>query len=116
MGCNVIKYCLIEMNKINKNLNCDEIINNVVFICGSSNIKTDKYPDIFERIAGKIINIFSKVDKDLIQYNKNSIGLKEFLFSDKYQIINVDLSKKNIKQNEYFYQIPDILFQNNYLH
>ena len=116
MGCNVIKYCLIEMNKINKNLNCDEIINNVVFICGSINIKTDKYPDIFERIAGKIINIFSKVDKDLIQYNKNSIGLKEFLFSDKYQIINVDLSKKNIKQNEYFYQIPDILFQNNYLH
>ena len=116
MGCNVIKYCLIEMNKINKNLNCDEIINNVVFICGSINIKTDKYPDIFERIAGKIINIFSKVDNDLIQYNKNSIGLKEFLFSDKYQIINVDLSKKNIKQNEYFYQIPDILFQNNYLH
>ena len=116
MGCNFIKYCLIEMNKINKYLNCDEIINNVVFICGSSNIKTDKYPDIFERIAGKIINIFSKVDKDLIQYNKNSIGLKEFLFSDKYQIINVDLSKKNIKQNEYFYQIPDILFQNNYLH
>ena len=116
MGCNVIKYCLIEMNKINKNFNCDEIINNVVFICGSINIKTDKYPDIFERIAGKIINIFSKVDKDLIQYNKNSIGLKEFLFSDKYQIINVDLSKKNIKQNEYFYQIPDILFQNNYLH
>ena len=116
MGCNVIKYCLIEMNKINKNLNCDEIINNVVFISGSINIKTDKYPDIFERIAGKIINIFSKVDIDLIQYNKNSIGLKEFLFSDKYQIINVDLSKKNIKQNEYFYQIPDILFQNNYLH
>ena len=116
MGCNVIKYCLIEMNKINKNINCDEIINNVIFICGSINIKTDKYPDIFERIAGKIINIFSKVDNDLIQYNKNSIGLKEFLFSDKYQIINVDLSKKNIKQNEYLYQLPNILFQNNYLH
>ena len=116
MGCNVIKYCLIEMNKINKNINCDEIINNVIFICGSINIKTDKYPDIFERIAGKIINIFSKVDNDLIQYNKNSIGLKELLFSDKYQIINVDLSKKSIKQNEYLYQLPNILFQNNYLH
>ena len=116
MGCNVIKYCLIEMNKINKNLNCDEIINNVVLICGSINLKTDKYPDIFDRIAGKIINIFSKVDSDLIQYNKNSIGLKELLISDKYQIINVDLSKKNIKQNEYLYQIPSILFQNNYLH
>ena len=116
MGCNVIKYCLIEMNKINKNLNCDEIINNVVLICGSINLKTDKYQDIFDRIDGKIINIFSKVDSDLIQYNKNSIGLKELLISDKYQIINVDLSKKNIKQNEYLYQIPSILFQNNYLH
>ena len=116
MGCNVIKYCLIEMNKINKNINCDEIINNVAFIGGSINLKLDKYPDIFERIAGKIINIFSKVDNDLIQYNKNSIGLKEISTSDKYQLINVDLSNKNIKQKEYLYQIPSILFQNNYLH
>ena len=120
MGCNVIKYCLRELNKINKKVKCYDIINNVIFIGGCINLKLDKYPDIFDGIAGKIINIFSKVDKELIEYNKNAIGLKEIItskeLSDKYQIINVDLSKKHIKQEEYLYQIPSILFQNFYLH
>ena len=120
MGCNVIKYCLLELNKINKKMNCFDIINNVIFIGGCVNIKIDKNPEIFEGVAGKIINIFSKVDKDLIQYNKNAIGLKEIEipkeFEKKYQIINFDLSKKNIRQDDYFYQLPNILFKNAYLH
>ena len=121
MGCNIIKYCLLELNKINKNIiNCFDIINTVIFIGGSINIKMDKYPDIFEGIAGKVVNIFSKVDTTLIEYNKTAIGLKEIEtpkeFVNKYHIINYDLTKKNIKQDDYLYQIPNILFENTYIH
>ena len=120
MGCNIIKYCLLELNKINEKSNYSDIINNVIFIGGCINIKFDKYPNIFDSITGKIINIFSKGDKDLIEYNKTAIGLdnlktkKEYI--NKYQIINVDLTVKSIKQNDYIYQIPSILFENYFLH
>ena len=120
MGCNIIKHCLIEINKINKKYNCFDIINNIIFIGGAVNLKMDKHHDIFEGVAGKIVNIFSKVDNNLIEYNKNSIGLNEIIipkeFIDKYQIINYDLTKKNINQNEYLYQLPNVLFLNGYLH
>ena len=120
MGCNIIKYCLLELNKINEKSNYSDIINNVIFIGGCINIKFDKHPNIFDSITGKIINIFSKGDKDLIEYNKTAIGLdnlktkKEYI--NKYQIINVDLTVKSIKQNDYIYQIPSILFENYFLH
>ena len=58
--------------------------------------------------------------KDLFEYNKTAIGLNPLETKnenvDKYQIINIDLSLKNIKQNDYIYQIPNILFQNSFLH
>ena len=117
MGCNIIKYCLIELNKINKKINCFDIINNVIFIGGCINIKNSKYHDIFDGVAGKVINIFSKNDKQLIEFNKSSIGLNEIDFPKKnYKIINYNLSKKCIMQEDYFYEIPNILFQNFYLH
>jgi hypothetical protein len=120
MGCNVIKYCLLEINKLNEKSIYSDIINNIIFIGGCTNIKMDKHPNIFESIVGKIINIFSKTDKDLIEYNKTAIGLNPLETKnenvDKYQIINIDLSLKNIKQNDYIYQIPNILFQNSFLH
>ena len=120
MGCNIIKYCLLEINKLNEKSIYSDIINNVIFIGGCINIKMDKHPNIFESIVGKIINVFSKTDKDLIEYNKTAIGLNPLETKkedvDKYQIINVDLSIKNIKQNDYIYQIPNILFQNSFLH
>ena len=120
MGCNVIKYCLLEINKLNEKSIYSDIINNVIFIGGCTNIKMDKHPNIFESIVGKIINIFSKTDKDLIEYNKTAIGLNPLETKnenvDKYQIINIDLSLKNIKQNDYIYQIPNILYQNSLLH
>ena len=94
-GCNVIKYCLIELNKINKKMNCFDIINNVVFIGGCVHLKLDKNSDIFEEVAGKIINIFSKNDLELINYNKDAIGLKEIeipkKLNGKYRIVNYDL-------------------------
>ena len=119
-GCNVIKYCLIELNKINKKMNCFDIINNVVFIGGCVHLKLDKNSDIFEGVAGKIVNIFSKNDLELINYNKDAIGLKEIEIPEKlngkYQIVNYDLSKKNVKQDDFLYNIPDIFFQNTFLH
>ena len=120
MGCNVIKYCLLELNKLNKKDNYLDLINNIIFIGGCINIKFDKYPNIFESITGKIINIFSKADKDLFEYNKTAIGLSPLQSKDeninKNQIINIDLTIKNIKQNDYIYQIPNILFENSFLH
>ena len=119
-GCNVIKYCLIELNKINKKMNCFDIINNVVFIGGCVHLKLDKNSDIFEGVAGKIVNIFSKNDLELINYNKDAIGLKEIeipkKLNGKYQVVNYDLSKKNVKQDDFLYNIPDIFFQNTFLH
>ena len=120
MGCNVIKYCLLELNKLNKKDNYLDLINNIIFIGGCINIKFDKYPNIFESITGKIINVFSKADKDLFEYNKIAIGLSPLQSKDeninKNQIINIDLTIKNIKQNDYIYQIPNILFENSFLH
>ena len=120
MGCNVIKYCLLELNKLNKKDNYLDLINNIIFIGGCINIKFDKYPNIFESITGKIINVFSKADKDLFEYNKTAIGLSPLQSKDeninKNQIINIDLTIKNIKQNDYIYQIPNILFENSFLH
>ena len=120
MGCNIIKYCLLEINKLNEKSIYSDIINNVIFIGGCINIKIAKYPNIFESIVGKIINVFSKTDKDLIEYNKTAIGLNPLETKnenvEKYQIINIDLSIKNIKQNDYIYQIPNILFENSFLH
>ena len=120
MGCNIIKYCLIELNKLKKEDNYLDLINNVIFIGGCINIKFDKHPNIFEAITGKIINVFSKADKDLIEYNKTAIGLSPLQTKDenvnKYQINNIDLTIKNIKQNDYIYQIPNILFENSILH
>ena len=54
------------------------------------------------------------------EYNKNAIGLNPLEtkneYINEYQIINVDLSIKSIKQNDYIYQIPTILFENYFLH
>ena len=120
MGCNIIKYCLIELNKLKKEDNYLDLINNIIFIGGCINIKFEKHPNIFEAITGKIINVFSKADKDLIEYNKTAIGLSPLQTKDenvnKYQINNIDLTIKNIKQNDYIYQIPNILFENSILH
>ena len=120
MGCNIIKYCLLELNKLKKDDNYLDLINNIIFIGGCINIKLDKHPNIFESITGKIINVFSKADKDLIAYNKTAIGLSPLQTKDeyvnKYQINNIDLTIKNIKQNDYLYQISNILFENSFLH
>ena len=120
MGGTVIKHCLLEMNNISKN---SDIINDVFFIGASNSINLNKHPDIFNNVCGRIINIFSNSDKKLENYNKNAVGLEELRGkrnraysklsqggenASKTNIINIDLSKKNVQQEEYIFEIPRI--------
>ena len=55
---------------------------------------------------------FYDKDQDLLEYQKTSVGLKELKankeYEDKYNIINIDLSKKCIKQEEYGFELAKI--------
>ena len=81
-------------------------------IGGATYFNMDKYPYLFDNISGKIVNIFSRNDKDLVEYKKNAVGLNELKvkkeYEDKYNIVNIDLSKKYLKQEEYIYELPKI--------
>ena len=114
-GCKVIKSCLVQLHQLKKELNIYDIINNVILIGGASHFNMDKYPYLFDNISGKIVNIFSDKDIDLFNYKKTAIGLHELKVKDedknkyKYDIVNIDLSKKFIKQDEYMMELPKIL-------
>ena len=116
-GCKIIKSCLIHLHKIKKVLNIYDIINNVIFIGGATHLNMDKYPHLFDNISGKVVNVFSDKDKDLLNYKKTAIGLhelkikKEFENKYKYDIVNIDLSKKFVEQDEYMMELPKILIK-----
>ena len=111
-GCKIIKNCLIELHQLKNKLNIYDLINNVILIGGATHFNMDKYPYLFDNISGKIVNIFSRNDKDLVEYKKNAVGLNELKvkkeYEDKYNIVNIDLSKKYLKQEEYIYELPKI--------
>ena len=111
-GCKIIKNCLLELHQLKNKLNIYDLINNVILIGGASHFNMDKYPYLFDNISGKIVNIFSRNDKDLIGYKKNAVGLDELKvkkeYEDKYNIVNIDLSKKYLKQEEYIFELPKI--------
>jgi len=111
-GCKIIKNCLIELHQLKNKLNIYDLINNVILIGGATYFNMDKYPYLFDNISGKIVNIFSRNDKDLVEYKKNAVGLNELKvkkeYEDKYNIVNIDLSKKYLKQEEYIYELPKI--------
>ena len=111
-GCKIIKNCLLELHQLKNKLNIYDIINNVILIGGATHFNMDKYPYLFDNVTGKIVNIFSKNDKELFEYKKNAVGLNELKvkkeFEDKYNIMNIDLSKKYIKQEEYIFELPRI--------
>ena len=116
-GCKVIKSCLLQMYNLKNTLNIYDIINNVILIGGASHFNMNKHPYLFDNICGKIINIFSSKDEDLFKYKKNAVGLSELKIQNddknkyKYDIINIDLSKKFIKQDEYMMELPKILIK-----
>ena len=114
-GCKIIKQCLIGLHELKNKLNIYDLINNVIFIGGASNLNLDKYPYLFDNVSGKVVNIFSKKDQILFEFKKTAIGLKELKvkkeYENKYDIVNIDLSKKFIKQEEYIYELPQIFIR-----
>ena len=112
IGCKIIKHCLLELQQLKKKLNIYDLINNVILIGGATHLNMDKYPNIFDNITGKIVNIFSKNDEILLEYKKTAVGLEELKakkeYENIYDIVNIDLSPKYIQQEEYIYELPKI--------
>jgi hypothetical protein len=112
IGCKIIKHCLLELQQLKKKLNIYDLINNVILIGGATHLNMDKYPNIFDNITGKIVNIFSKNDEILLEYKKTAVGLEELKakkeYENIYDIVNIDLSQKYIQQEEYIYELPKI--------
>ena len=116
-GCKIIKNCLNKIHDLKQYINVYDIINNVILIGGSSHYNMDKYPHLFDCVSGKVVNIFSNNDTELIKYKKTAVGLNELKvnnkdFKNKYDIINIDLSKKIVKQDEYMMEFPKIFIEN----
>ena len=112
-GCHVIKHCLIELNKIYSKIDYDDILNDVIFIGGATDLNMDKYPNILNNIGGRIINIFSENDELLKEYNEDSLELKilfnNSLYKTSHSIININLSLKNVNQYNYLNEITRII-------
>lgn len=117
LGCNVIKYCLKELAKINKQeVNTEEIIHNVIFIAGATTIQ-DKNKGILNIASGKVINCYSSYDKVLSAfYSKSAFGLNgiKFEMKDKskdymLEIENIDLSWMRLDHDDYKTEIPNII-------
>ena len=100
-----------------KEININDIINNIILIGGASHFNLDKYPYLFDNISGKVVNIFSKKDNELFKYKKTAVGLnelklkKEFENKYNYDIVNIDLSKKFVEQDEYMMELPKIFIK-----
>ena len=116
-GCKVIKSCLMQLHQLKNILNIYDTINNVILIGGASHFNMEKYPFLFDNVSGKVVNIFSNKDKDLFKYKKTAVGLNELKIKEndknkyKYDIVNIDLSKKFIKQDEYMMELPKLLIK-----
>ncbi len=112
-GCHVIKHFLLELNKISGKIDTDDILNDVIFIGAATDLNMDKFPNILNNIGGRIINIYSEKDVELREYNEDCMGLKMLVNNTPYKtshsIINVNLSSKNVSQNDYFNEITRII-------
>jgi hypothetical protein len=113
LGCHVIKHCLIELNKISSKIDTDDILNDVIFIGGATNLNMVKFPNILNNIGGRIINVFSERDIILKEYNEECMGLRMLVNNTPYKtshsIININLSHKEITQFDYLNHIPRII-------
>lgn len=117
IGCNVIKYCLKEMESLQeKGMRISEIIQNIIFVGGATTIgKEDEH--LFGSLAGRVINCYSKKDESLWKYfSTECVGAKELKIkeSDKdYEprVENIDLSNFLLTQEEYQTEMPNIISQ-----
>ena len=117
LGAQVIKHCLLEINKISAKLDTDDLINNIVFFGGAAVINQDKFPNIFTNVAGRIINVYSEKDELLNEYNEECIGLKPLKMETDLVISgnksgiceNIDMTSMSLTQDEYKGAISRIL-------
>lgn len=120
IGCNVIKYCLKELLRLQqKGISSENILNNVIFIGGACTLnENDKHKELFYNVNGKVVNCFSKGDsvvKD--NYSENAIGIRELEIKREDnkiyipQIVNIDFSNLQLKQEDYNCEIPMIMNQ-----
>ena len=116
-GCKIIKSCLTHLHQLKEEININDVINNIILVGGASHFNLDKYPYLFDNISGKVVNIFSKKDNELLKYKKTAVGLnelklkKEFENKYNYDIVNIDLSKKFVEQDEYMMELPKIFIK-----
>lgn len=111
LGCNVVKYCIKEMNKIylfTQDSSLLDIIHNIIFLAGATTFKNiENWSKIFYLAKGKIINCFSTHDKILkYLYNssteKTAIGLNTLDLHNKlYNFYNLDFSNLELGHSEY---------------
>lgn len=116
LGTNLIKHCILELNILyEKNPEISELINNVVLIGGATKIsEKQKHKEIFSKVGGKIINIFSKYDQSLkLIYDETCIGLNPLeIYTSKdenLQIHNIDLTYLKINHKDYKNELGKIL-------
>ena len=119
LGCNVIKFCLKELNKIrNCGLNINDIINDIIFICGGCKIsENEKHKEMLSLISGKIINVYCDNDELYKKYySEKSIGIRKLLNIENDdnkiyypKIENINLSNYKMREQDYKYEIPGLL-------
>ena len=117
LGANLVKYTLMELNKISANYpEISDLIGNIVLIGGATNISNkEKYSDLFQLVGGKIINIFSSYDLSLkFIYNQNCVGLNPLELYDNKEgnnscIHNIDLSYLKINHKDYKNELGKII-------
>ena len=122
LGCNVIKFCLKELNKIRNSgiNNINNIINNIIFIGGGCKFsENEKHKEMFSLISGKVINVYCDNDKLIKKYySEKSIGIRKILDienKDKKiyypKIENVNLSFYKIREQDYKFEIPKLIYE-----
>ena len=94
LGCHVIKYCIRELGNYERL----DIINNIIFFGGSTNINNNlKWEQILNSFNGIIINCYSS--NDLFLHRINLITNKQTIGTRELKINNLKI--KNISVNTF---------------
>jgi hypothetical protein len=99
LGCNVIKHCLLELNKISEyDLEVFDILENIVFIAGSCKLDW-KLEDSYKLVSGRLINCYSTYNMQLRHFcNSQVIGLNP-INNDRFE--NYDFSHLKFNDSDY---------------
>lgn len=118
LGCEVIKQCILELNKIYdyNPFDINDILHNIIFIGGATKLDHNKfkYNELFKFVSGRIVNCYSEYDKVLAEmYSPDAIGLKPLIYNNDNQgrllIKNYDLSYLKLDHGDYKRELNKIL-------